>query len=317
MKPETVIPWEAVIRPVESRGTCPVSLTVPVIGRRCTPTYRQDKPTKPIDQSNHFIELDKDKDDNVYLVIHTGSRHLGLEVAHYYQELAWKRLTNIRNDYAFQEKKQNVIDDLKAKGRYQDIELAVRTLTDEYRKNVPVTSKELAYLEGGDFDDYIHDMKLLQAHACANRDAIVKTIVTHMGFTELERFQTIHNYIDTERMILRKGAVSAQKDEKILIPMNMRDGSLICVGKGNPDWNFSAPHGAGRVMSRSQAKERVSMQEFQESMRGIYTTSVCQSTVDESPMAYKPMESIIENIGDTVQIVDIIKPVYNFKASDA
>ena len=265
---------------------------------------------------NHFIELDKDPNDNVYLVVHTGSRHLGLEIASYYQNLAWERFTDTRNNYDFQTKKQKVINNLKAKGKYQDIEAAIQSLTDEYHKDIPVTTKDLAYVEGCDFDHYIHDMKMVQEHATANRFAIAATIIAAMNFTEVDRFETIHNYIDTKYMILRKGAVSAQKGDRLLIPMNMRDGSLICIGKGNPDWNCSAPHGAGRIMSRAQAKERVSMDEFKDSMKGIYSTSVCKATIDEAPMVYKPMESIVENIKDTVDIIDVIKPIYNFKASN-
>lgn len=187
----------------------------------------------------------------------------------------------------------------------------------EYRADIPVTSKDLAYLEGYDFDHYIYDMKMVQQHACANRAAIAATILSNIDLHEDHRFETIHNYIDTDHMILRKGAVSARKDEILLIPMNMRDGSLICKGKGNDDWNQSAPHGAGRLMSRAQAKQNIKLEDFEESMKGIYTTSVNTSTIDESPFAYKPMESIIENIGPTAEILDIIKPIYNFKASDA
>lgn len=266
---------------------------------------------------NHFLEVDKDSEDNLYLVIHTGSRHLGLEVAKYYQDLAWSRFTNLRNDYRFQEKQQALIDRLKEEGRYSEIESEIQRLRAEYKADIPVTTKDLAYVEGYDFDHYIHDMKMVQEHACANRAAIAATIIKQMNFIEEDRFETIHNYIDTDHMILRKGSVSARKGERLLIPMNMRDGSLICIGKGNDDWNQSAPHGAGRLMSRSKAKEQIALSDFEESMRGIYTTSVNRSTIDESPFAYKPMESILENIGDTVEIVDVIKPVYNFKASDA
>ena len=172
----------------------------------------------------------------------------------------------------------------------------------------------MAYLEGGDFDDYIHDMKLVQEHASCNRKAIGDVICRHMGFRTVDSFETIHNYIDTEHMVLRKGAVSAREGERLLIPMNMRDGSLLCVGKGNDDWNQSAPHGAGRIMSRSQAKASVSLADFEKAMSGIFSTSVSLSTVDESPFAYKPMASIVENVKDTVEIQKVIKPVYNFKA---
>lgn len=263
---------------------------------------------------NHFIEVDKDSEDNLYLVIHTGSRHLGLEIAHYYQNLAWERFTDLRNNYDFQSKKQALIDKLQSENRCSEINHAIKQLHAEYQANIPVTTKDLAYVEGYDFDHYIHDMKMVQEHACANRAAIADTIITAMNFTEIDRFETIHNYIDTDHMILRKGSVSAQKGERLIIPMNMRDGSLICVGKGNPDWNYSAPHGAGRILSRGKAKEQIQMQDFKDSMSGIYTTSVTESTIDEAPMVYKPMHEIIDNIGDTVTIEKIIKPIYNFKA---
>lgn len=266
---------------------------------------------------NHYLEVDTDKNSNVYLTIHTGSRHLGLEIAKYYQGLAWSRFTSLRNGYRFQEKQQALIGRLKAEGRYSNIEPAVQELRKQYKADIPVTTKDLAYVESYDFDHYIHDMKLVQAHASANRAAIAETILEHMGLTEEGRFETIHNYIDTDHMILRKGSVSARKGETLIIPMNMRDGSLICVGKGNDDWNQSAPHGAGRLMSRSKAKETIQMADFEKSMEGIWTTSVNQSTIDESPFAYKPMESITENIKDAVEVVDIIKPIYNFKASYA
>ena len=178
----------------------------------------------------------------------------------------------------------------------------------------PVVPESLAYVEGTLFEQYIHDMHLTQQYAKKNRQTIADIIISKMGLYPVESFDTIHNYIDTEYMILRKGSISAQHGEKVIIPMNMRDGSLICIGKGNPDWNFSAPHGAGRIMSRSQAKDNVDMDEFKEAMSGIYSTSVCQSTVDEAPQVYKPMDEIIKNIQDTVDVVDIIKPVYNFKA---
>lgn len=263
---------------------------------------------------NHFIELDKDEDGFVYLVVHTGSRHLGLEIAHYYQNLAWERLTDLCNSYDFQTKKQALIEKLQSEKRYTEISGVIKKLHEERRACAPAIPKELAYVEGEDFEDYIHDMKMVQAHASANRAAIVDIITKHMGWHETERFETVHNYIDTENMILRKGAVSAQKGERLIIPMNMRDGSLICIGKGNPDWNYSAPHGAGRILSRSKAKEVISMQEFKDTMSGIYSTSVTEATMDEAPIAYKPMQEIMDNITDTVEIVKIIKPIYNFKA---
>lgn len=186
----------------------------------------------------------------------------------------------------------------------------------DYKATHVTVPFELAYLEGQAMQDYLHDMKLAQEHAKINRETIAKQILKYAKLTEVESFDTIHNYIDVDNMILRKGSISAQAGEKVIIPMNMRDGSLICVGKGNEDWNYSAPHGAGRILSRSKAKDTISMTEYQESMKGIYTTSVNMGTIDESPMIYKPMEEIIENIKDTVEIIDVIKPVYNFKAGE-
>lgn len=259
---------------------------------------------------NHFIEVDRGSDDKLWLVIHTGSRHLGIEVCKHYQDLAYDK---IRSN-GIKEKIDLTIARLKSEGKQHEIENTIKIL----KMQAGPIPKDLCYVEGDDFKNYIHDMKLAQEHAAVNRRTIAQQIIKHMGWNidEQHVFQTIHNYIDIDNMILRKGSVSAQKDEMLIIPMNMRDGSLICVGKGNPDWNYSAPHGAGRIMSRGQAKSTVTMDEFEESMKGIYTTSVTQSTIDESPMVYKPMQEIIDNIGDTVDIIDIIKPIYNFKASN-
>jgi RNA-splicing ligase RtcB len=226
---------------------------------------------------NHFIEIDKDEIGNLYLVIHSGSRNLGKEVAEYYQKLAYETM------------KQSSVK----------------------------TPFEMSYVEGQIFDNYIEDMKQVQQFASDNRAEIARLILQHTKLTEIERFETIHNYIDTKNMILRKGAVSAMKGEVLIIPINMRDGSLICVGKGNKEWNYSAPHGAGRLMSRSEAKQSFSVSEYKETMQeaGIYTTSIGISTLDECPMAYKPINEIIDNIQVTVDIVKIIKPIYNFKAN--
>ena len=258
---------------------------------------------------NHFIEVDRDVNGHLWLVVHTGSRHLGLEVCKYYQDLAYKKIKN----NGIEDKIKETVTRLKAEGKQYEIENTIKII----RMQASPIPKDLCYVKDKDFENYIHDMKLIQEHAAINRETIVNQIVNHMDWHIINQFETIHNYIDIDNMILRKGAVSAQKGEKLIIPMNMRDGSLICVGKGNPDWNYSAPHGAGRIMSRGKAKETVSLTEFEESMKGIYTTSVTQSTIDESPIVYKPMQEIINNIGDTVDIIDIIKPVYNFKASDA
>ena len=259
---------------------------------------------------NHFIEVDQDDEGNKYLVIHTGSRYLGKQVAEYYQNEAWKRLKDGNRGELIKKK----IEELKAAGRQQEIESAITTI----KSTVDPVPKELAYCEGDLFDDYIHDMKIVQDYAKWNRITIADTIVAAMNFKIHDDFETIHNYIDTDYMILRKGSVSARNGERLLIPINMRDGSLICVGKGNDDWNQSAPHGAGRLMSRREAKEKITVHEFKKTMdeAGVYSTSVGRSTLDESPMAYKPMEEIMSNIEPTVEIEKIIKPIYNFKAGD-
>lgn len=255
---------------------------------------------------NHFIEVDVSDDGVHYLVIHSGSRHLGVAVASFYQKEAYRQLSKHFN----KEAQNAVITRCKAEGRIQDIQAELKKLTAE---SVPA---DFAYCEGQLFDDYVHDMKLVQQYAVWNRKAMLDEILTGMGLASFGGFTTIHNYLDTENMILRKGAVSAQTGEKLIIPINMRDGSLICTGKGNPDWNFSAPHGAGRIMSRSKAKELISLDDFRESMKGIFTTSVGTGTIDESPMVYKSIDDILDNICDTVEVNEIIKPVYNFKAGE-
>ena len=257
---------------------------------------------------NHFIEVDRAEDGRLFLVVHSGSRHLGTEVAEYYQNEGRRALWGGAN-YQVQE----VIAQLKAEGRFQEIQKTINALRKEHELSIP---KDLAYVEGKLFEDYIHDMKLTQRFAMLNRKAMVDVIVSGMGFTAVKAFTTIHNYIDTDAMILRKGSVSAKAGEKLLIPINMRDGSLICIGKGNEDWNCSAPHGAGRLMSRKAAFNALSMEEFRKEMKGIYTTCVVPDTLDESPMAYKSMDEIVAQIGPTAEIIDRVKPVYNFKAAD-
>lgn len=252
---------------------------------------------------NHFIEVDVDKQGNKYLVIHSGSRNLGVQVCKYYQDKAYSLQNEVSTGI------NAIIEKLKKEGRQKEIEKAIKS----FKK--PQRNKELAYVEGILFDDYLHDMDIVQRYADANRKAISDIILKELNVKPIDSFTTVHNYIDIKSMILRKGAVSAQYGEKLIIPMNMRDGSLICIGKGNPDWNYSAPHGAGRLMSRSKAKEQISIDEFEKSMEGVFTTSVLPSTIDESPMAYKPMDEIIRCIDPTVEIIEIIKPVYNFKAS--
>lgn len=267
---------------------------------------------------NHFIELNKDSEDNLWLVVHTGSRHLGIEVCNYYQELGYTKLKEKTTGGSLKELNKALIEKLKSEGRDKEISKEMKKLKQEYNSTHVDIPQALAYVEGQDFEDYIHDMKLVQEHAKINRQTIVSIILDKMKLHPVNCIETIHNYIDTDNLILRKGAVEARQDIKLIIPMNMRDGSLICVGKSNPDWNYSAPHGSGRIMSRSQAKESISLKDFKETMAdaGIYSTSVNKSTLDESPMAYKPMQEIIDNIGDTVEILDVIKPIYNFKAGE-
>ena len=257
---------------------------------------------------NHFIEVDRAEDGRLFLVVHSGSRHLGKEVAEYYQNEGRKALWGGAN-YQLKE----LVARLKAEGREREIQDRIKELKKEHTLNIP---RDLAYVEGKLFDDYIHDMKITQKFAMLNRKAMVDVIVSGMGFTVVEAFTTVHNYIDTEEMILRKGSVSAKAEEKLLIPINMRDGSLICVGKGNEEWNCSAPHGAGRLMSRRAAFDALSMDEFRREMEGIYTTCVVPDTLDESPMAYKRMDEIVAQIGPTADIIERIRPVYNFKAAD-
>lgn len=265
---------------------------------------------------NHFIEVDKDENNDLWLVIHTGSRHLGIEVCDYYQNLAYESLKNKAAGEDIKTLRKELIARLQSEGREKDISKELTKLNKEYKNAKVDIPYELAYLEGKNMENYLHDMALAQEHAKINRQTIANIILKKAKLHEIESFDTIHNYIDIDSMILRKGSISARFGEKVLIPINMRDGSLICIGKGNEDFNFSAPHGAGRLMSRSKAKENISMQDFKASMDGIYTTSVDTSTLDEAPQAYKPMGEIIENIKDTVDIVSIIKPIYNFKAHD-
>jgi len=271
---------------------------------RCPVDFdRAKKSIGTLGGGNHFIEVNQGTDDAIYLVIHSGSRNFGKQVAEHYQKRAFNELSR-----SSEKMRDEVVKDLMMSGRGSDIE-------DELKKlKIPTVNKHLAYLEGQGFDDYLNDMNIAQQFASLNRKAMIKEITTHMDWDILESWESIHNFIDTKHMILRKGATSALQDEKLLIPINMRDGSIIAVGKGNPDWNNSAPHGAGRVMSRTQAKKCVKFEDFQKSMKNVWTTSVHKSTIDESPFVYKPMEEIVGNIGDTVEIIDMIKPLYNFKA---
>jgi Uncharacterized conserved protein len=250
---------------------------------------------------NHFIEMNIDDEDQLYLVVHSGSRYLGKQIAEHYQNQAGAGIVKLNNE--------RIIKELKAQGRHKEIQAAI----EKQKQNI---NRSLTYVEGEMFQAYLNDMRIAQKFAELNRKAIANVIITEMKFSLIENFTTIHNYIDLDAMILRKGAISAKKGEVVIIPINMRDGSIIATGKGNSEWNDSAPHGAGRLMSRKQAKKSLSMEDFQKSMTGIYTTSISKDTLDEAPFAYKPMAEIIANIQDTVEINKIIKPVYNFKASE-
>lgn len=253
---------------------------------------------------NHFIELAQDDMGMHYLLIHTGSRYVGAKVASWHQKRAFESLQH--------EDLMGKINQLKEQGRHQEIQAMIQA----FKLENPVVPKDLAYLEGNLFTDYIADMKLAQQFARDNRKLIAQIIAEYMKWDFSAQFDSVHNYIDTDSMILRKGAVRAAKGEQLVIPMNMRDGSLICVGKGNAEWNESAPHGAGRIYSRTAALKNLSMDDFTKTMSGIWTTSVSEETLDEAPMAYKPMQEIVEQIGETVDIQKHVMPVYNFKASD-
>lgn len=287
--------------------------------------YRELKDTKRLERSigtlgggNHFIEVDVDEDGTKYLIIHTGSRNLGKQVAEYYQNLAIEIMQGKDELYA---KQEQLIAEYKAQGRRKEIQKAIKELHRKFNPNPLNIPKDLCYLTGKYREDYLHDMEICQHFASLNRYHIANTIIgdlfgADIAYWKLPMFETIHNYIEFGTNMVRKGAISAKAGEPLLIPINMRDGCILGKGKGNEDWNCSAPHGAGRIMSRSKAKEVVSLKEFEDSMQGIFTTSVGQSTIDEAPMVYKPMAEIVENIADTVEIVKIIKPIYNFKASE-
>ena len=257
---------------------------------------------------NHFIEVDRDDDGNLYLVVHSGSRHLGVEVASHYQQAGYKALNRVDDASV-----EALVARMKAEGREKEIPKEIKRLKNARQTRIP---KALAYVSGDLFAQYIHDMRIVQRFAMLNRQAMVDVIVKGMKLHVEEQFSTIHNYIDTDARILRKGAVSAKAGERLLIPINMRDGSLLCVGKGNADWNFSAPHGAGRLMSRADARQSFTVSAFKKQMAGVYTTSVSKATLDECPMAYKGMEDILNQIGPTADVEKILRPIYNFKAGD-
>lgn len=286
--------------------------------------YRMLKNSKRIDRSigtlgggNHFIEIDEDETGNKYLVIHTGSRNLGTQVASIYQRLAIDLASGKEELFA---ERDRIIAEYKAAGRRSEIQEKLKKLDAEFNAKEPEIPEELAYLTNLWRDQYLHDMAACQRYAQLNRKTIATNIVAALFGVELDafdNFETVHNYIDHENNIVRKGAVSARKGERLLIPINMRDGSLICIGKGNDDWNQSAPHGAGRLFSRNDAREKLSVSEFKQTMAeaGIWSSSVNEATLDESPMAYKSMDHILENIDPTARVERIIKPVYNFKAN--
>ncbi len=282
--------------------------------------YRSLKDTKRLERSigtlgggNHFIEIDVDDNGGKYLVIHSGSRNLGTQVAEYYQQIAVD--LNIGKEEYFRQRDE-IIRTYKEQGRRGEIQATLKALDKEFSEKEPSLPRDLCFLYGSFMDDYLHDVDICQKFAERNRAKMAEIILSRCGWTALDAFQTIHNYIDVNEMILRKGAVSAKAGEKLLIPINMRDGSLICIGKGNEDWNYSAPHGAGRLMSRSDAFERLTMAEYKAEMSGIYSTCILPDTLDESPMAYKSMEHIVSHIEPTAEIVNVIRPIYNFKAGE-
>jgi len=280
--------------------------------------YRELKHTKRLERSvgtlgggNHFIEIDVAADGTKYLVIHSGSRNLGKQVAEIYQKLAID-LNSGKEEYF--KKREEIIRTYKEQGRRKEIQAALKEL--DWTDKEPVVPPDLCFLYGTFLEDYLHDVEICQAFARRSREIMAEIILERTGMTGTDGFHTIHNYIDTDEMILRKGAIAAHEGEKVLIPINMRDGSVLAFGKGNVEWNYSAPHGAGRIMSRTRAKADLDMDEYRRSMEGIYTTSVSASTLDEAPMAYKALDDIIGVIREAVDVIDIMRPIYNFKAAE-
>ena len=280
--------------------------------------YRELRDSRRLERSigtlgggNHFIEIDEAADGTKYLVIHSGSRNLGKQVAEFYQQLAID-LHSGKEEYF--RMRDEIIRTYKEQGRRTEIQEALKALKSEYETKNPDAPEDLCWLYGEYLEDYLHDVEICQRFAKLNREKMAEIILERTGMQAEDAFHTIHNYIDTEEMILRKGAIAAHEGEKVLIPINMRDGSVLAVGKGNPDWNYSAPHGAGRVMSRAKAKESIDLDEYKASMSGIYTTSVNEQTLDEAPMAYKALEDIIDVIKESVDVIEVLKPIYNFKA---
>lgn len=282
--------------------------------------YRYLKDSKRLERSlgtlgggNHFIEIDSDEEGNRYLIIHSGSRNLGKQVALHYQDLAYD--LHLGKDAYFRERDE-LIKTYKEQGRKAELQGVLKQLSASWKAKAPTLPHDLCHLYGTYMDDYLHDVDICQRFATRNREKIAELLLEKTGLRANDAFHTVHNYIDVQEKILRKGAVSAKAGEKLLVPINMRDGSLLCVGKGNPDWNHSAPHGAGRLMSRSNALEQLTMQEYAEQMRGIYSTCVTPETLDESPMAYKSIDEIVAHIGETAEIVSRLRPIYNFKATE-
>ena len=282
--------------------------------------YRELKDAKRLERSlgtlgggNHFIEIDEAADGTRYLIIHSGSRNLGKQVAEHYQNLAVKL---DRGYDRYFEQREEIIRTYKEMGRKNEIEGALKQLHFTVYESEPSMPEDLCYLSGRYLADYLHDVEICQAFAKRSRELMAEIILERTGMHAEESFHTIHNYIDTEEMILRKGAIAAHNGEKVLIPINMRDGSVLAVGKGNPEWNFSAPHGAGRIMSRGKARATLTLEDYQKTMEGVYTTSVNENTLDEAPMAYKSLADIIDVIRESVDVIDVMKPIYNFKASD-
>lgn len=262
---------------------------------------------------NHFIEIDETGDGNKYLIVHSGSRNLGKQVAEYYQRLAM----NLDRGYGdYLEKRDEIIRSYKEQGRKSEIQSALKDLHWQVYESKTSIPDDLCYLSDKYLAEYLHDVEICQNFAKRNRELMAEIILERTGMTSLEAFHTIHNYIDVDEMILRKGAIAAHSGEKVLIPINMKDGSVLAVGKGNPEWNYSAPHGAGRLMSRTAAKNNLSLDEYKEMMKGVYSTSINENTLDEAPMAYKRLEDIIDVIKESVDIIEVMKPIYNFKASN-
>ena len=282
--------------------------------------YRALKDTKRLERSlgtlgggNHFIEIDAAADGTKYLVIHSGSRNLGLQVANHYQQLAVD--LNLGKE-AFFAAREELIRTYKEQGRRKEIQKELKAMEKAFQLKEPTIPADLCYLYGSFMEDYLHDVELCQRFARRSREKMAEIILQRTGMDAKSAFHTIHNYINVDEMILRKGAIAAHEDELVLIPINMRDGSVLARGHGNAEWNYSAPHGAGRLMSRSKARETLDMEVYRATMAGVYTTSVNERTIDEAPMAYKSLEDIIDVIRDSVDVIEVLKPIYNFKASD-